>query len=431
MTTMTTSPEGRAQFAPAERLASIAVSEIMRIYSFAQQLRREGRDLVTLAAGEPDFDTPDHIKEAAARAMSAGETKYTPLDGTPQLKAAIRDKFLRDNALEYAPDEIAVSAGAKHLIFNALMATLNAGDEVVIPVPYWVSYIDIVRIAGGVPVLVPCAQENGFRVTATALERAITARTRWVILNSPSNPSGTAYSAEDYAPLLAVLLRHPHVWVMSDDIYEHIVYDGFRFATPAAIEPGLRERTLTINGVSKSYAMTGWRIGYAAGPRPLIRAMGVVQGQVTTCPSSVSQAAALAALQGPQDGVRERCKAFELRRNLVVSALNRIPGIACRLPEGAFFVFARCSDFIGRSTPDGTVLDCDAAFCEFLLHSVGVAVVPGSAFGAPGHFRLSYATSNAELERGCERIAKACDMLSDDNQRAASPRTFATTEFTP
>jgi aspartate aminotransferase len=416
---MTTSSAGRTQFAAAERLASIAVSEIMRISSFAQQLRRAGRDVIALAAGEPDFDTPDHVKEAAARAMWAGATKYTAHDGTPELKAAIQDKFRRENGLEFAADEIAVSAGAKHLIFNAMMASLNPGDEVIIPVPYWISYIDIVRIAGGVPVLVPCAQENGFRLTAEALERAITPRTRWLILNSPSNPCGAAYSAADYAPLLAVMLRHPHVWVMSDDIYEHIVYDGFRFATPAALEPALRHRALTINGVSKAYAMTGWRIGYAAGPRALIRAMGVVQGQVTSCPSSVSQAAALAALQGPQDSVRERCKTFELRRDLVVVALNRIPGIECRLPEGAFFVFARCSELIGRTTPDGTVLDSDAAFCEFLLRTAGVAVVPGSAFGTPGYFRLSYATSNAELERGCERIATACGTLAADNRAIA------------
>ena len=421
----TTSIEARAQFAAAERLASIAVSPIMRIMSFSQQLRREGRDVISLAAGEPDFDTPDHIKEAAARAMRAGATKYTSHDGTPELKAAVRDKFRRDNGLEFTADEIAVSAGAKHLIFNAMMASLNPGDEVIMPVPYWISYVDIVRIAGGVAVLVPCAEEDGFRFTAAALERAITPRTRWIILNSPSNPTGAAYSAADYAPLLAVLLRHPHVWVMADDIYEHIVYDGFRFATPAAIEPGLRQRTLTINGVSKAYAMTGWRIGYAAGPRSLIGAMGVVQGQVTSCPSSVSQAAAVEALQGPQDSVHERCKAFELRRNLVVNALNRIPGIACRLPEGSFFAFARCSDLIGRTTPDGTVLDSDATFCEFLLRTAGVAVVPGSAFGAPGHFRLSYATSNAELERGCERIAKACLTLETYHDRRTNQHSAA------
>ncbi len=426
---MTTSSDRRARFAAADRLSSIAVSEIMRISNFAQRLRREGHDLVILAAGEPDFDTPDHIKEAAARAMWAGATKYTALDGTAELKAAIQDKFRRENGLEYAPDEIAVSAGAKHLIFNAMMASLNPGDEVIVAVPYWISYVDIVRIAGGVPVLVQCAQENGFRLSAEAIERAITPRTRWLLLNSPSNPCGSAYSAADYAPILSVVLRHPQVWVMSDDIYEHIVYDGFRFATPAAMEPGLRQRTLTINGVSKAYAMTGWRIGYAAGPRALIQGMGVVQGQVTSCPSSVSQAAALAALQGPQDSVRERCQAFELRRNLVVSALNRVPGIACRLPEGAFFVFARCSDLIGCSAPDGTVLDSDASFCEFLLRTAGVAVVPGSAFGAPGHFRLSYATSNAELERGCERIAKACSTLTGHIRQAASPRAHIDTEL--
>ena len=398
---------GSTSFRPSHRLSSIGVSEILKISGLAAEMKRQGRDVIILGAGEPDFDTPDSIKNAAERALRAGATKYTALDGTPELKAAIRAKFKRDNGLEFAQDEITVSAGAKQVLFNAMMATVNPGDEVIIPTPFWVTYADIVAIVGGTPVLVPCSEANGFRMTADDLERAITPRTRWVMLNSPSNPSGAAYSEANYRPILDVLLAHPHVWLMVDDIYEHIVYDGFRFATPAAIEPALRNRTLTVNGVSKAYAMTGWRIGYGGGPSALIRAMAVVQSQSTSCPSSVSQAAAIEALNGPQDFVRDCCRSFQARRDLVVSALNGIDGITCRVPEGAFYTFASCAGVIGKITPDGRALASDKDFAEYLLHAAGVAVVPGSAFGLSPYFRISYATSAVELEDACQRIARA------------------------
>jgi aspartate aminotransferase len=399
-------------FRPSSRLSAIGVSEILKISGLAAEMKRRGQDIIILGAGEPDFDTPEPIKDAAERAMRAGATKYTALDGTAELKAAIRTKFKRDNGLDFAQDEITVSTGAKQVLFNAMMATLNPGDEVIIPAPFWVTYADIVLITGGVPVLVPCSEANGFRLSAEDLERAITPRTRWLMLNSPSNPSGAAYSEADYRPILDVLLKHPHVWLMVDDMYEHIVYDGFRFATPAAIEPALRERTLTVNGVSKAYAMTGWRIGYGGGPNALIRAMAVVQSQSTSCPSSISQAAAVEALNGSQDFIRERCHSFQQRRDLVVAALNQIEGIGCRVPEGAFYTFASCAGLIGKKTPDGRVIESDTAFAEFLLRTAGVAVVPGSAFGLAPYFRISYATSTAELEDACRRIGSASAQLS-------------------
>lgn len=398
-------------FRPAARLGAIGVSEILKITGAATAMKAAGQDIIILGAGEPDFDTPEPIKEAAIRAMRAGATKYTALDGTPALKSAIRAKFARDNGLDFAADEITVSTGAKQVLFNAMMATLDPGDEVVIPAPFWVSYADIVQIAGGRPVVVACREADGFRLTAEALERAITPRTRWVLLNSPSNPSGAAYAAEDYRPILDVLLRHPHVWLMVDDMYEHILYDGLRFATPASLEPELRPRTLTVNGVSKAYAMTGWRIGYAGGPRDLVKAMAVVQSQSTSCPSSISQAAAAAALGGPQDVVRERCTLFQHRRDLVVDGLNAIPGITCRRPEGAFYTFANCAGLIGRRTPDGTRLACDTDVAEYFLRSSGVAVVQGSAFGLGPYFRVSYATSEAELTEALARIASAVSDL--------------------
>ncbi|KWV58337.1 aspartate aminotransferase [Bradyrhizobium macuxiense] len=399
-------------FRPASRLAPIGVSEILKITGLATNLKREGKDIIVLGTGEPDFDTPDHVKDAAKRAMDAGATKYTALDGTPELKAAIRLKFMRDNGLDFGLDEITVSAGAKQVLFNAMAATLEAGDEVIIPTPYWVTYADIVLMMGGKPVLVPCRESNGFRLAAEDFVRAITPRTRWVMLNSPSNPSGAAYSEADYRPLLDVLMAHPHVWLMVDDIYEHIIYDSFRFATPAALEPSLRERSLTINGVSKAYAMTGWRIGYAGGPSALIRAMAIVQSQSTSCPSSISQAAAIAALDGPAEIVRERCCSFQARRDLVVAALNKIEGVTCRVPEGAFYTFAGCGGLIGRHTPDGQRICSDSDFAEYLLRSVGVAVVPGSAFGLAPYFRISYATSVSELEEACRRIALAARRLT-------------------
>ncbi|WP_323150264.1 pyridoxal phosphate-dependent aminotransferase [Pseudomonas oryzihabitans] len=395
----------------AQCLSSVGVSEILKITERANALRRQGADLLVLGAGEPDFDTPEHIKEAAIQAIRAGQTKYTVLDGSPALKEAIRRKFARENDLVFAQDEVTASAGAKQVIFNAMMATLDPGDEVIIPAPFWVTYADIVAILGGTPVVLPCREEDGFRLTAAALEAAITPRTRWVMLNSPSNPSGAAYGEEHYRPLLEVLLRHPQVWLMVDDMYEHILYDGFCFVTPAALEPRLRERTLTINGVSKAYAMTGWRLGYAGGPKALIQAMASVQSQVTSCPCSVSQAAAIAALDGPQDIVHERCELFRERRDLVVDALNAVPGLSARRPEGAFYVYASCAGVLGRRTPNGEVIDSDTTFTRYLMDEGGVAVVPGSAFGLAPYFRVSYATSREVLEEACRRIAEATQRL--------------------
>jgi len=401
-----------ADFRPASRIASVGVSKILRIGARAAAMKREGRPVIVLGAGEPDFDTPDNVKAAARAAIDRGETKYTALDGTPDLKEAIAEKFRRENGVAYAPDEITVGTGAKQILFNAFMATLDPGDEVIIPTPCWTSYCDIVEICGGVPVPVPCEAEAGFRLKADQLERAITPKTRWVVLNSPSNPSGAAYGAADYRPLLDVLLRHPDVWLMVDDMYEHIVYDGFEFVTPAAVEPRLRNRTLTVNGVSKAYAMTGWRIGYAGGPKALVRAMAVIQSQATSCPCSVSQAAAIEALNGPQDFLRVRQESFRKRRDLVVAALNAIPGLACRTPEGAFYTFAGCAGLIGRATPAGRRIGTDSDFTDYLLEEAHVAVVPGQAFGLSPYFRISYATSEAELEAALARIADACGRLN-------------------
>ncbi|WEX88789.1 pyridoxal phosphate-dependent aminotransferase [Sinorhizobium garamanticum] len=401
-----------AGFLPASRIASIGVSEILKIGARANAMKREGKPVIILGAGEPDFDTPDHVKQAAWDAIQRGETKYTALDGTPELKKAIREKFQRENGLAYELDEITVGTGAKQILFNAMMASINPGDEVIIPTPYWTSYSDIVQICEGKPVLIACDASSGFRLTADKLEAAITPKTRWVLLNSPSNPSGTAYSASDYRPLLEVLLKHPHVWLLVDDMYEHIVYDGFRFVTPAQLEPRLKERTLTVNGVSKAYAMTGWRIGYAGGPRALIKAMAVVQSQATSCPSSVSQAASVAALNGPQDFLKERTASFEHRRDLVVSGLNAIDGLDCRVPEGAFYTFSGCAGMLGKVTPSGKTIKTDTDFCAYLLDDAHVAVVPGSAFGLSPFFRISYATSEAELKEALTRIATACARLS-------------------
>ncbi|ABR61984.1 aminotransferase class I/II-fold pyridoxal phosphate-dependent enzyme [Sinorhizobium medicae] len=401
-----------AGFRPASRISSIGVSEILKIGARAAAMKREGKPVIILGAGEPDFDTPDHVKQAASDAIHRGETKYTALDGTPELKKAIREKFQRENGLAYELDEITVATGAKQILFNAMMASLDPGDEVVIPTPYWTSYSDIVQICEGKPILIACDASSGFRLTAQKLEAAITPRTRWVLLNSPSNPSGAAYSAADYRPLLDVLLKHPHVWLLVDDMYEHIVYDAFRFVTPARLEPGLKDRTLTVNGVSKAYAMTGWRIGYAGGPRALIKAMAVVQSQATSCPSSVSQAASVAALNGPQDFLKERTESFQRRRNLVVNGLNAIEGLDCRVPEGAFYTFSGCAGVLGRVTPSGKRIESDTDFCAYLLEDSHVAVVPGSAFGLSPYFRISYATSEAELKEALERISAACKRLS-------------------
>ncbi|TEA77097.1 pyridoxal phosphate-dependent aminotransferase [Allopusillimonas ginsengisoli] len=398
-------------FQRAERIAAMGISEILRIGAEATERRRQGHPVVALGAGEPDFDTPDHVKEAAIRAIQAGETKYTPLEGTGSLKAAIAHKLSHENSLIYTQPEIIACAGAKQVIYNAFMATLNPGDEVIITAPYWTSYIDMISIAGGVPRVVACSEANGFRVEAAELEAAITPRTRWLLLNSPSNPSGAAYSAAQLQPLLDVLLRHPHVWLMSDDIYEHLIYDDQPFVSAVQLAPELRDRTLLVNGVSKAYAMTGWRLGYGAGPRPLISAMATVQSQSTSNPSSVSQAAAIAALTGDQAIVAERRALFQQRRDIIVDRLNQIDGIVCRQPEGAFYTFSSCAGLIGRTTPQGDVIDSDMAFCRYLLHHCDTAVVPGSCFGLAPYFRISYAASLEDITLACDRIAEGCAAL--------------------
>ena len=398
-------------FRRADRIARIAVSEILRIGARAAQLRQAGRDIIVLGAGEPDFDTPDNVKDAAIRAIRAGDTKYTLLDGTLALKRAIAAKFERENGLSYDLDEITVGAGAKQVLHNALMATLDAGDEVIVAAPYWTSYADMIAIAGGTPVEVVCGEADGFRLAPAALERAITPRTRWVMLNSPSNPTGAAYGEADLRALADVLLRHPHVWVLSDDIYEHLVYGDFAYRTLAQVEPRLKARTLTVNGLSKAYAMTGWRLGYGGGPRELIAAMAVVQSQSTSNPCSISQAAGIEALSGPQEVLAERRLAFQQRRDLVVDALNGIDGITCRRPEGAFYTYASCAGVLGRATPAGQRLETDVDFCRYLLDEHDVAVVPGMVFGLAPYFRISYAASEAQLRTAMGRIAQAVAQL--------------------
>ena len=373
-------------------------------------LQAAGVDVIGLAAGEPDFDTPDFVKEAAIAAIRAGKTKYTVVDGTPELKAAVAAKFGRDNGLDYATSQISINSGGKHTLFNALVATVEAGDEVVIPAPYWVSYADIVEYAGGTPVIVSAGANQQYKIRPEQLDAAITPRTRWLILNSPSNPTGAAYSAEELGALAEVLLRHPHVMVMADDMYEHIVYDGFRFVTVAQVCPALYERTLTVNGCSKAYAMTGWRIGFAGGPAWLIRAMAKLQSQSTSNPCSVSQAAAVAALTGPQDFLGQRQAAFQRRRDLVVGRLNAIPGIHCPTPEGAFYVYPDVGGLIGRRTPAGGTIADDESLVGYLLEA-GVAPVHGAAFGVSPAFRISYATSEDVLTEACDRIERACAAL--------------------
>ena len=395
----------------ATRLSNIKPSPTIAVTQKARELKAAGRNIIGLGAGEPDFDTPDNIKEAAIAAIRSGDTKYTAVDGTPALKKAICAKFKRENGLEYTPEQVTVGTGGKQVLYNALMATLNPGDEVIVPAPYWVSYPDMVLLADGVPVPVECPESAGFKLQPADLEKAITPKTKWLILNSPNNPTGAAYTRAELKALTDVLVKHPHVWVMTDDMYEHLNYDGFEFTTPAQVEPSLYDRTLTINGVSKAYAMTGWRIGYAAGPKELIKAMGVIQSQSTSNPSSVSQAAAVEALNGPQDFIKERAEAFKERRDLVVSMLNQASGIKCHKPEGAFYVYPSCEGTIGKTTPDGKVIGTDEDFVTYLLESEGVAVVQGSAFGLAPFFRISYATSTAELEEACQRIQRACAAL--------------------
>ena len=377
----------------------------------ARDLRAQGKQVIALTVGEPDFDTPDNVKQAAIAAIGRGETKYTPVAGIEPLRQAIADKFKRENGLSYAPNQIIVGTGAKQILFNAFLATLNPGDEVIVPAPFWVSYPDMVAIANGVCVQVPTRMANGFKLTAADLEAAITPRTKWLLLNSPSNPSGAAYTRAELKALTDVLLRHPTVWVMTDDIYEHLVYGEFEFTTPAQVEPALMDRTLTVNGVSKSYAMTGWRIGYAAGPVPLIKALDMLHGQQTSGACSIAQWAAVEALNGTQAFIPESRKLFEERRNLVVSMLNQSRFLDCPTPEGAFYVYPSCAEALGRRTPEGKVLETDGDFVDALLETEGVAVVQGTAFGLGPNFRLSYATATPVLEEACGKIQRFCASL--------------------
>jgi aspartate aminotransferase len=392
----------------ADSLARIKPSATIAVTDKARELKQAGRDVIGLGAGEPDFDTPDNIKEAAIRAIRDGKTKYTAVDGMPELKAAVVEKFKRENNLSYRPEEISVGTGGKQVLFNALMATLNPGDEVIVPAPYWVSYPEIVSLAGAKPVCVATAIEAGFKLSAAQLERAITPQTKWLILNSPSNPSGAAYTRDELRALTDVLMKHSHVWVLTDDMYEHLTYDGFVFTTPAEIEPGLFERTLTLNGVSKAYCMTGWRIGFAGAPSFLIKAMAKLQSQSTTNPSSISQWAAVEALNGPKDFIPRHAEAFRKRRDLVVSMLNQANGLVCPNPEGAFYVFPSCAGLIGKQSIGGRLIETDEDFVTALLEEEGVAVVQGSAFGLAPHFRISYATADDILEDACARIQRFC-----------------------
>ncbi len=383
----------------------------MAITAKAIELKKQGKAVIGLSAGEPDFDTPDHIKNAAIDAINRGDTKYTPVGGTAELKQAVQAKFKRENNLDYEANQIIVGVGGKQVLFNALMASVNDGDEVIIPAPYWVSYPDMTLLAGGVPVFVRCNQESDYKLTPAQLEQAITPKTKWLILNSPSNPTGAAYTRDELQALAAVLVKNPHVWIMSDDIYEHIIYDGFKFSNIAEVEPALYPRTLVVNGVSKAYSMTGWRIGYAGGDADLIKAMGVLQSQSTSNPCSISQAAAVEALNGSQEFMKEWLVSFKRRRDLVVSKLNEIDGINCLTPQGAFYVYPNIAGLFGKKTPSGKVIDSCPAFCDYLLDEYLVAVVMGRAFGLGKSFRISYATSDAILEEACDRIKEACANL--------------------
>lgn len=395
----------------ADRLKRIKPSPTLAATNKAAELKAAGKDVIGLSAGEPDFPTPDFIKEAAYTAIKNNKTKYTAVDGTPELKDAIIGKFKRDNKLEYKRDQITVGTGGKQVLYNALMASLNPGDEVIIPAPYWVSYPDMVLLAEGTPVFVECSQANSFKLQATDLEKAITKKTKWIILNSPSNPTGAGYSWDEMKAVTDVLMRHPHVYVMTDDMYEHIVYDDFKFCTPAEVEPGLYDRTLTVNGVSKSYSMTGWRIGFAGGPKELIKAIGIIQSQSTSNPSSVSQEASVAALNGDQSFLKERNESFQRRRDLVVGMLNKADGLECLTPEGAFYVYPSCAGIIGKTAPNGKIISNDEDFINYLLEAEGVACVQGAAFGLSPNFRISYATSDKILEDACARIQRFCASL--------------------
>jgi len=395
----------------ADSLKRVKPAPTMAITDLARELKEAGGDIISLSMGEPDFDTPDNIKAAAIKAIKDGDTKYTNVSGTIALKEAVVTKFKRDNDLDYTTDQIIICSGGKQVLYNAVLSTINPGDEVVIPAPYWVSYPDMVYLAGGTPVIVDVTADTSFRMRAEDLEAAITPRTKWFIFNSPSNPSGAAYSHDELRALTNVLLRHPHVWVMTDDMYEHLVYDDFTFTTPAQVEPALYDRTLTVNGVSKAYCMTGWRIGYAGGPVELIRAMSKLQSQSTSNPSSISQAAAVEGLNGPQDFIAEHNHVFKARRDLVVSMLNQASGIECLTPDGAFYVYPSISGCINKTTPDGKKIETDLDFSTALLENEGIAVVHGAAFGLSPHFRISYATSTEALEDACQRIQRFCASL--------------------
>lgn len=395
----------------AARLSAIKPSPTIAVTQKAAELKAAGVDVIGLGAGEPDFDTPEHVRMAAKVAIDSGDTKYTAVAGTLALRKAIVAKFKRENGIEYSTDQITVGCGGKQIIYNAVMATVDAGDQVIIPAPYWVSYPDITLLAGGEPVIVPCDEAHGFKLTPAALEAAITPRAKWLFLNSPSNPTGATYTPDELRALAAVLVRHSHVWVMTDDIYEHVLYDGLPFATIAQVEPRLLSRTLTLNGLSKAYAMTGWRVGYAGGPLDLIKAMNTVQSQSTTHTSSISQAASVAALNGPTGFLAEWRRTFQQRRDMVVSMLNQCEGIRCLVPEGAFYVYPSCAGCIGKTTPDGRVIASDGDFVTALLEAEGVAAVQGEAFGLSPYFRISYATSPELLAEGCRRIQRFCAKL--------------------
>ena len=392
----------------ADALSRVKPSATIAVSQKARELKAKGRDVISLGAGEPDFDTPDNIKKAAIDAINRGETKYTAVAGIAELREAIARKFKRENNLDYTANQVIVGTGGKQILFNAFMATLNPGDEVVIPAPYWVSYPEMVALCGGMPVFVPTTIDNKFKLQPADLEKAITPKTKWLVFNSPSNPSGAAYSRDELKALTDILVRHPHVWILTDDMYEHLTFDGFKFATPAEVEPALHDRTLTMNGVSKAYAMTGWRIGSAAGPLQLIKAMDMIQGQQTSGTNSIAQWAALEALEGPQDFIEKNKAVFQGRRDLVVSMLNQAKGIKCPMPEGAFYVYPSCEGLIGKTAPSGKVIETDEDFVSELLESEGVAVVHGSAFGLGPNFRISYATSDALLEEACRRIQRFC-----------------------
>ncbi len=394
-----------------DSLKKIKPSPTIAVTQKARELKAAGKDVIGLGAGEPDFDTPDNIKQAAIKAINDGDTKYTAVDGTPALKKAIVEKFKKENNLDYTTDQITVGAGGKHVIYNAMMATLNEGDEVIVPAPYWVSYPDIVLLAGGTPVVMQCDEKQGFKINPSDLEKFISPKTKWIILNSPSNPTGACYTEKDIKEIAKVLEKHSHVYILSDDIYEHVTYEGFKFFTIAQIE-SLKERVLTMNGVSKAYSMTGWRIGYAAGPKEIIKAIAKIQSQSTTNPSSISQAASVEALSGTQDFIKKRADSFQERRDFVVKALNDIDGIDCLNPDGAFYVFPSCKGLMGKKDTNGKKIKSDTDFVQSLLENSGIAVVQGSAFGLEGFFRISYATSMDNLKKALEKISSFCKSLS-------------------